>query len=113
MVIGIIAAPLSQKFPGIFVANQTFASFFAGPTFATILLGIVWKRATGVGGLIGLLAGIFSAMILTFFMHISFLYVAWWSFVSSILTNIVVSVTTPPEPDEKLKNLTFATLIKK
>lgn len=110
MIIGIVAAPLSQKFPGIFVANQTFASFFAGPTFATILLGIIWKRATGMGGLWGLLGGIFTAMILTFIFSISFLYVAWWSFVASILVNFVVSILTRAESDEKLRNLTLSTL---
>ncbi|GAB4169264.1 MAG: sodium:solute symporter family protein [Calditrichia bacterium] len=110
MIIGIIAAPLSQKFPGIFVANQTFASFFAGPTFATILLGIIWKRATGPGGLTGLLGGITVAMGLTFFAEMAFLFVAWWSFVASILLNIIVSMVTRPEDREKLKNLTISTL---
>lgn len=112
MVIGIVAAPLSQLFPGIFVANQTFASFFAGPTFATILTGILWKRATGPGGLAGLIGGIVAAMVLTFGFAISFLYVAWWSFLVSVMTNIIISLFTPAEPEEKLSNLTLATIKK-
>ncbi|MBT6940556.1 MAG: hypothetical protein HN994_09185, partial [Candidatus Marinimicrobia bacterium] len=36
-----------------------------------------------------------------------FLYVAWWSFVLSVVILIVVSLNTPPEPESKLKGLVY------
>ena len=37
----------------------------------------------------------------------SFLYVAWWSFVGSLAVNIIVSLLTKPDPIEKLEGLVY------
>jgi len=100
-------APVTTKFPGIYVAMQSLLSIFQGPTFAITLLGISWRRATQWGGLFGLLVGVMISSTLYFVYDMSFLYVAWWSFVGSLIVNIIVSLLTPPEPIEKLEGLVY------
>ncbi len=110
---GIIIAPLSEKFPGIFVALQTIMSIFYGPTFAILLLGMLWKRSTQWGGLYGLILGVLlSSFLFTFkshFFNISepFLYISWWSFVFAIFVNIIVSLFTKCKSDEELEGLVY------
>lgn len=100
-------APVTQKFPGIYVAMQSLLSIFQGPTFAITLLGIGWRRATQWGGLFGLVAGVAISTTLYFVAGWSFLYVAWWSFVGALIVNIVVSLLTKPEPPSKLEGLVY------
>ncbi len=111
IVFGVAFAPFTEKFPGIYVAMQTLLSFFQGPTLATLLLGVLWWRSTGWGGLWGLVLGVISAVILSLF-RVNFLYVAWWSFVISLGVNVFVSLLTPPEPPEKLRGLVYRYLEK-
>ena len=114
LIIGIISAPLSRQFPGIFVAVQTLLTVFQGPTFAILLLGMFWKRATGWGGLSGLLGGVFAAAMLfifkKYFFSIAdpFLYVAFLSFIISLVITITVSLFTEREPEEKMKGLIYS-----
>ena len=42
----------------------------------------------------------------------SFLYIAWWSFLGSILINIVVSLLSKPDPLEKLEGLVYGLVMK-
>jgi len=110
---GIITAPVSSLFPGIYVAIQTFLSFFQGPIFALLLLGIFWKRATQWGGLTGLVIGISSSALMHVFsdalfkIEDPFLYVSWWSFVIGFVVTITVSLFTQPYEDEKLFGLVY------
>lgn len=106
VVFGVFFAPVTDKFPGIYVAMQNLLSFFQGPTLATLLLGILWWRSTRWGGLYGLVGGVGLAVAL-FFFKINFLYVAWWSFVVSLAINVFVSLVTPPEKPEKLRGLVY------
>jgi SSS family solute:Na+ symporter len=116
---GVIFAPISSKFPGIFVALQTLMSMFYGPTFAILLLGMVWKRSTQWGGLFGLISGVLlSSVLFAFRSHFfnipdPFLYIGWWSFVLAVVVNVVVSYFTKPEPDEKLRGLVYGMVTKK
>jgi len=108
----IIFAPITNKFEGIYIAMQSLLSIFQGPTFAITLLGIYWKRATQWGGLGGLIGGVMISGTLfildkTGVNSMSFLYIAWWSFVGSILLNVVISLLTKPEPAEKLVGLVY------
>lgn len=118
LIIGVVTAPLSQEFPGMYVYVQTLLSFFQGPTLAILLLGMLWKRTTKWGGLYGLIGGIcISAFLFAFkglFFHIEdpFLYISWWSFVGSVIITTVVSLSTKAEPLEKLQGLVFG-LVKK
>ncbi len=106
---GVMFAPVTDKFPGIYLAMQNILSFFQGGILATVLLGILWKRATGMGGLAGLIGGVCISGIL-FYMDINFLYVAWWSFTGSLLLNFIVSLFTKPEPAEKIRDLVYGDL---
>jgi len=88
----------------IYVFIQTVLSLFQGPTLAVLLLGIIWPRATGWGGLAGLVLGVIFCFVLKYTPNLfpsddPFLFVAWWSFVFSIIVVVVVSLLTPREPD--------------
>lgn len=117
VILGIIFAPVLTKKVGIYLAMQYLLSFFQGPTFATMLLGIVWARATRWGGLFGLIGGVLTSATLFTLDHYSiykmnFLYIAWWSFVASLLINVIVSLLTKPEPMEKIRGLVYGLVVK-
>jgi SSS family solute:Na+ symporter len=113
LVFGVITSPVSSVFPGVYVAVQTFLSFFQGPVFSVLLLGIFWPRTTQWGGLAGLLGGICVSILLytfksSFFtIEDPFLYVSWWSFVAGFLIAISVSMLTKPHPYERLNGLVY------
>ncbi|MEW6237837.1 MAG: sodium/solute symporter [Candidatus Omnitrophota bacterium] len=99
----------------IYAMIQTLLSIFQGPSLAIILLGVLWWRTTGTGAFIGLVGGIAFSCSLTlinnyasqpiFQIQEPFLYIAWWSFVFALILTAVVSLLTPPEPQEKLVGL--------
>ncbi|MEZ6043045.1 MAG: sodium/solute symporter [Planctomycetaceae bacterium] len=47
---------------GIYAIFQTLMAFFQGPAFAVLLIGILWKRATGRAALAALICGIGTAV---------------------------------------------------
>lgn len=115
---GVATSPISSDFPGIYVAIQTFMSYFQGPLFAILLLGIFWKRTTQWGGLSALIIGIAFAVFLNVFkehfFHIEdppFLYISWWSFLVGFVINIVVSLCTKKHSEKELQGLVFNTEI--
>lgn len=102
---------------GLYNFLQTALSMFQGPVFAILLLGIMWKRATRWGGLAGLLLGVAFTTVLNnveglFPSDDPFLFVSWWSFVFSLIVTVIVSLATPPEPDEKIRGLVFGQVLK-
>ncbi len=113
LLFGIVTAPVSSFFPGIYVAIQTFLSFFQGPVFSILLLGIFWKRTTQWGGLAGLVIGmavsaslyIFKGTLFT--IEEPFLYVSWWSFLTGFIVTITVSLFTDPHEDKRLVGLVY------
>ncbi len=112
LLIGIATAPISSYYPGIYVAIQTFLSYFQGPIFAILLLGMFWKRTTQWGGLAGLSVGIVCSFILNtvegiFTIEDPFLYVSWWSFVVGFVITVAVSLMTSKHDDSKLKGLVY------
>jgi SSS family solute:Na+ symporter len=113
LIFGMLTAPLSNYFEGIYVAVQTFLSYFQGPIFSILLLGILWKNATQWGGLAGFLVGIFSSFLMyqfddsLFTIQDPFLYVSWWSFVTGFIVTIIVSLFTKPYPKEKIIGLVY------
>ncbi len=101
---------------GIYNFIQTILSLFQGPSLAVLLLGIMWKRATRWGGLAGLVLGVFFCFILwcvpdLFPAEDPFLFVSMWSFVFSIIVVVVVSLLTPPEPEEKIRGLVWGSVV--
>jgi len=113
LIFGMATAPVSSYFEGIYVAVQTFLSYFQGPIFAILLLGILWKGATQWGGLAGFLGGILSSFLMyqfedsLFTIQDAFLYVSWWSFVTGFIITIVVSLVTKPHPHERIVDLVY------
>jgi len=113
LIFGVVTAPLSKYYDGMYIAIQTFLSFFQGPIFSVILLGMFWPRATQWGGLVGLVGGISISILLNIFkgsvftIQDPFLYVSWWSFVAGVLLNVVVSLATKPHPPGRLAGLVF------
>ena len=117
LVIGVITSPISAEYPGMYVAIQTFMSYFQGPLFAILLLGIFWKRTTQWGGVFALILGIGFAIYLNvtkeqhFTIEDPFLYISWWSFVFAFIVNVTVSLVTKPHDKERLKGLVFSSKI--
>ena len=62
LVISIGTAYLAMGFASIMDYVQALFSFFIAPLFGTVLLGMLWKRATPLGGFLGLLAGTLTAI---------------------------------------------------
>jgi SSS family solute:Na+ symporter len=98
----------------MYVAIQTFMSFFQGPIFSAILLGMFWPRATQWGGLVGVVGGIcvsvlFNALSLLdaglFTIEDPFLYISWWTFVVGVLLNVATSLMTQRHPEARLAGL--------
>ncbi|UCD49026.1 MAG: sodium/solute symporter [Phycisphaerales bacterium] len=113
LLFGVLTSGVSKYFAGLYVAIQTFLSFFQGPIFSILLLGIFWKRATQWGGLVGLVGGITVSGLLyafkgaLFTIHDPFLYVSWWSFVAGLILTVTVSLLTQPHPYQRLEGLVF------
>ena len=113
LIFGMVTAPISGYFEGIYIVIQTFLSYFQGPIFAILLLGILWKGATEWGGLAGFLGGILSSFMMyqfsdqLFTIQDPFLYVSWWSFVAGFIITVVVSLFTKKDSEEKLMGLVY------
>ncbi len=128
-VVGIIGsigvAYLAASFNNINDFLQVIFSFVNAPLFATFLLGMFWKRATGHGAFAGLLAGSMAAALVhglsvaegkggwimpmhEFGSGLSQAFnMAWVSFSTNILVTVLVSLLTKPMAEEKLKGLVY------
>lgn len=112
-IFAVLTAPICTKFEGIYIAIQTFLSFFQGPTFAILLLGIFWTRTTQWGGLFGLIGGMTVSFYLFIFQETyftiedPFLYISWWSFLAGFVIAVAVSLVTQPYPIERLFGLVY------
>src|SRR5205085_2451975 len=123
--ISIGTAYLVMDFKSIMDYVQALFSFFIAPLFATVLLGMLWKRATPAGGFWGLLAGTGSSAGMWAWVKVDSsalryvalsahardmaenMYRALWSWVVCVLVTIAVSMLTKPKPDSELKGLVY------
>src|SRR5258708_34436547 len=62
VMISVGTAYLVMQFASIMDYVQALFSFFIAPLFGTVVLGMLWKRATGPGGFWGLLCGTLSSI---------------------------------------------------
>src|SRR6202021_1172905 len=62
MLVSIASAYLVMNAAGIMDYVQALFSFFIAPLFGTVILGMLWKRASHAGGFAGLLAGTVSSI---------------------------------------------------
>ena len=113
LTLGVVSSPIAGKFPSLYVYFQTIFSFVQGPLLAVIGLGLLWPRATSKGAIAGLFLGIFTSSTLRWVKDLifttpePFLYIAFWAFLVSVGSIVIVSLLTPPEPKEKLEGLVF------
>jgi SSS family solute:Na+ symporter len=123
ILISIGAAYLVMQFSSIMDYAQALFSFFIAPLFGTVLLGMLWKRATGPGGFWGLLSGIVSSVAMwgwvkadpSALRYIALspdakdmaenMYRALWSGLLCVVVTVVVSLLTAPRPDRELVGL--------
>ena len=123
--ISIGTAYLVMDFKSIMDYVQALFSFFIAPLFATVLLGMLWKRATPAGGFWGLLAGTGSSVGMwawvkvdpTALRYVALspyardmaenMYRALWSCLTCALVTVVISLATKPKTEEELKGLVY------
>jgi SSS family solute:Na+ symporter len=123
--LSIATAYLAQLYNNIMDLLQLVFGFVNAPLFATFLLGMFWKRATGHGAFTGLLAGTGAAALThgltlaegkgawiarlhefpsTMAQNFWIAIVAW---TTCFLVTIVVSLLTRPRPESELVNLVY------
>ncbi|HEY1483586.1 MAG TPA: sodium:solute symporter family protein [Candidatus Acidoferrum sp.] len=125
VLISVGTAYLVMNFKSIMDYVQALFSFFIAPLFATVLLGMLWKRATAAGGFWGLLTGTVSSIGMWAWVkadpsalrYVALspyardmaenMYRALWSCLLCALVTIVVSLLTKPKPDSELKGLVY------
>jgi len=123
--ISIGTAYLVMDFKSIMDYVQALFSFFIAPLFATVIIGMLWKRASPAGGFWGLLAGTASSVAMWAWVKVDpsalryialspyakdmaeNMYRALWSCIICALVTIVVSLLTKPKPESELKGLVY------
>jgi SSS family solute:Na+ symporter len=125
VVISIGTAYLVMQFASIMDYAQAVFSFFVTPLFATVFLGMMWKRATAAGGFWGLLVGTLSSLGMWLLVKLDPSKLAWialsvhakpmaenmyrllWSGIIAVIVIVVVSLMTRPKPVEELTGLVY------
>jgi len=123
--ISIGTAYLVMDFKSIMDYVQALFSFFIAPLFATVIIGMLWKRASPAGGFWGLLAGTASSVAMWAWVKMDpsalryialspdakdmaeNMYRALWSCIICALVTVVVSLLTRPKPEAELKGLVY------
>ena len=125
VLISVGTAYLVQHAASIMDYVQALFSFFIAPLFGTVILGMLWKRATKAGGFWGLLAGTCTAVGLWAWVRsdpsalryvalsgdakamAEDMYRALWSWLVCVIVTVVVSYMTQPRPDKELEGLVY------
>jgi len=125
VLVSIGTAYFVMQFHSIMDYVQALFSFFIAPLFGTVVLGMLWSRATPAGGFWGLLSGTATAIGLWAWVKISpaalqyvalspkakdmaeNMYRALWSWLVCVLVTVVVSYMTTPKPAEELTGLVY------
>ena len=125
VLISIGTAYLVMQFLSIMDYVQALFSFFIAPLFGTVLLGMLWKRATPAGGFWGLLAGTASSIGMWLWVKLDpsalayvalsrnardmaeNMYRALWCWIVCVTVTVVVSLLTRPKPESELVGLVY------
>jgi SSS family solute:Na+ symporter len=125
MLLSIGTAYLVMNATSIMDYVQALFSFFIAPLFGTVILGMLWKRATRQGGFYGLLAGTISSIGMWSWVErtpdalryiavspnakpmAENLYRALWSWLICVGVTVVVSLCTKATPKEELAGLVY------
>src|SRR5881398_3493880 len=125
VLVSIGTAYLVMQFKSIMDYVQALFSFFIAPLFGTVVLGMLWKRATGPAGFWGLLAGTLTSIGMwswvkmdpTALRYVALspnardmaenMYRALWSWIVCVVVTVMVSYMTKPKPDVELSGLVY------
>jgi solute:Na+ symporter, SSS family len=125
VIVSIFTAYLAKGAPSIMDYVQALFSFFIAPLFGTVILGMLWKRATPAGGWAGLLAGTLSSVGMYTWVKLDpgavryvalsseaqdqaqNMFRALWCCLICVIVTVVVSYLTRPKPDSELKDLVY------
>jgi len=134
MLISIGTAYLVMNAASIMDYVQALFSFFIAPLFGTVILGMLWKRATNWGGFLGLLAGTVASIGMFLYTstgsaahkavalsHIALsadaqpmaenMFRALWSWLICVFVTVVVSYMTKPKTDAELNGLVYGATV--
>jgi len=129
VLISVGTAYLVMSFASIMDYVQALFSFFIAPLFGTVILGMLWKRATAAGGFWGLLTGTLSSIAMWGWVKAdpaALRYVALspnardmaenmyrglWSWIVCVLVTVGVSYMTKPKPDSELNGLVYGVTV--
>ena len=129
MLVSIMTAYLVMNASSIMDYVQALFSFFIAPLFGTVILGMLWTRATAKGGFWGLLSG--TAASIGMFLwttttpgalrYIAMsanakpmaenLYRALWSWIICVVVTVAVSMVTTPRPIAELNGLVYGATV--
>jgi SSS family solute:Na+ symporter len=125
VLISVGTAYLVQQAASIMDYVQGLFSFFIAPLFGTVILGMLWKRATKAAGFWGLLAGTCTAIGLWGWVRhdpsalryvarsadaktmAEDMYRALWSWLVCVIVTVIVSYMTQPKPVAELEGLVY------
>jgi SSS family solute:Na+ symporter len=125
MLVSIATAYLVMNAASIMDYVQALFSFFIAPLFGTVILGMLWKRATRAGGFWGLLAGTAASIGMFVWVRLNDdalrfiamspnarpmaenLYRALWSWLICVGVTVIVSLMTKPTPTAQLAGLVY------
>jgi SSS family solute:Na+ symporter len=125
VLISVGTAYLVMQFASIMDYVQALFSFFIAPLFGTVLLGMLWKRASDWGGFWGLFCGTLTSVGMwtwvkldpTALRYVALspdakalaqdMYQALWSFIVCVVVTVVVSLATKPREDAQLNGLVY------
>ena len=125
VIVSIGTAYLVMRSASIMDYVQALFSFFIAPLFGTVILGMLWKRATPAGGFWGLLAGTVSSIGMWLWVYkepsalkyialssaaqpmAENMFRALWSCIICVLVTLFVSMATTPKPESELNGLVY------
>ena len=135
VLIAILTAYAAMLFSNILVYLQVLVMFFIVPLFGTVILGMLWKRASPAGGFWGFLIGILSSISMFVWVHwfpdrfdatqlnpehvkhIALsplaqdmavnMYGGLWSLLICMGVTVGVSLCTKPKPEHEIRDLVY------
>jgi SSS family solute:Na+ symporter len=125
VLVSIGTAYLVMQFLSIMDYVQALFSFFIAPLFGTVILGMLWKRATPAGGFWGLFLGTISSIAMWAWVKLDpsalsvialsssakdmaeNMYRGLWSWIVCVVVTVVVSLMTKPMAEKELVGLVY------
>ncbi len=125
VLVSIATAYLVMQFLSIMDYVQALFATFIAPLFGTVVLGMLWKRATPAAGFWGLLVGTGGSLAMWIWLRtdpnaLSYvalsphakpmaedMYRALWSWIICVAVTVLVSMTSKPKPESELVGLVY------